>query len=828
MNRLMIAAGLAAVAGCAMFAPKTYDGVDLAPGDIDAADLTPVRVVGSASGDPVVIVKDGKARLPIVYVDKNGEWAAKQLQATIGEMTGVKPTVVVEGKFKEPSGTQAFYIGATKAAEAAGLKAPTDHPEAFRVVTKGGSFFFLGKAAFAVTDWCERQLDARYYWAVQPNQTYGEKWKKPLYGKCVRKTHGLAARPVDWTDWPEFGFRDNWPYEWCDWNRWGKGGISHRGGQNVHAPHGWWKEKDALDHVEIFALSEDGKRPNSGLLCYGNPKTLAYYEFRTRQGIEAYGKHLAEVEAAPAAEKGKLKFKDPSGGILNYKQKIVTISQWDCGVTCACEYCKKLFNEDLGTSGSGSPIIWGYFTKNYAKWLKDNYPDWKICILPYINTCDVPPDPENPERKLDLTAEGNVEAQLCTMPGLAMLKNESCKRHEEDLIREWAKCTGKPVLNWHYSCWPSEFTSAPYVYGETVRRHYADMRGVISGSFINGTFDGRRSSLSVYVWMRCLWNPELDVQAVYDEFAKRMFGAAARPMRKLIRMQEEGWNRQWGANMCSAKNIHGISYPRAEVVEMQGLLEQARTLAQGDEKAQARLAWYAAGFEKFFKESEETASGTAFAPFHMKKAVVPPVVDGKLDDSCWKEGTPNAFVHAMNRTNSVPKYATALQAVWVPDKGVILGLRCTEPATAVMKQGVAGDNWGQDNVEIFIDATGGGDGHFYQLIVDATGRFVAYTDGPDWRAQGVVAKTDIGDGFWTMEVFLPFATFKNFVGAQIPTTSANGCVWAGNVIRWRVGDCALPKDKRAPGSKNEMSRLNTRYNGWNKDASAFSTWTFVE
>ncbi|MBO7721650.1 MAG: DUF4838 domain-containing protein [Kiritimatiellae bacterium] len=831
MRRICAIAVSAAVAGAACAAQ--FEGVEVASGNVNAKDLTKLAKVEKAAGSPIVVVdRDGAARMVIVRADnRDADWAAKQLRETVEEMTGVKLAILVEKAGVQLPNAPAFYIGAVSAAERAGLKAPEGHAEAFSVVSKDGSIYFLGKRAdYAVTDWCERELGVRYYWPMRPGDSgggnYAGKGTNLIYGKCVPKTKGLAVATRAWTDRPVFASRDNWPYEGAEWNRWAKGGVSHRGGVNVHAPHGWWKEKDALEHVEIFALSQDGKRPNSPLLCYGNPKTLEYYKMRVKNEIERYRKD----------PKGK----DTSGGVVRCSSKVVTISQWDCGVHCACEYCKKLFDEKLGTAGSGSPIIWGYFTREFAKWLKAEYPDYKIAILPYVNTCDVPPDPEDPSRPLDLSKYGNVEAELCTMPGLAMLKNEACKKHEEDLIRQWVKCTGNPVLNWHYSCWPAEFTSAPFVYGETIQRHYSDMRNDMVGSFINGGYDIVRFSLSVYVWMRCLWNPDLDVKAVYDEFAKRMFGKAAKPMRELIAMQEGGWNRQWNSNMCSVKNVFEISYPRKDVEKMQAILDEAAKLAEGDEKAAARIAWYRSGFAKFFNESEQNAGGVAFAPLHMKKAVTPPRIDGKLDDACWQNAEPLSFVAGQLNWSSKPEddkgkdpkkppaYPTEVKVVWVPGEGVTFGFRFTEPVTSAMKVGVKGDVWGQDMIEVFLDASGSGDGHFYHILTDAFGRVNTNTDGIEWKPQGIVSKSVLGDGFWTMEVFLPFADVEKFPRRQLPTTSANGCCWTGNLIRFRVGDARVPKEARQKGSHEEISRLNTRFSKWNKDPAAFSEWKFVE
>jgi len=736
MNKLMICASLAAICGTAWTA-------ELAPGKLDAPDLTPLKDLKRSDGSTVA-VEDGKAVMPIV----GSGYAAQYLAKSIEETTGVKPPVV--GKAEGP----AFRIGTKK-----------DGDGSFSVVSDATGVRFEGNVEFAVFDFCERVLDVR---------TYHEK------GRCVRKTKGLAIPHFSYSDAPVFTYRLNWPYEWVEWNRALKNGVTHRGGVQVHAPINWNRDKELMkEHPGIFALTPDGRRGVTPLLCYGNPETLEYYKERIRLDL--------------AGKRGS--------GIIDKSKKTITVSQWDCGVSCACEHCRKLFREDFGATGSGSPIIWGYFTKELAKWAKKELPGWKIAILPYINTCDVPPG-------LSFLEEGNVEAELCTMPGLALLKNPKTKKDEEELIRSWAKCTGNKVLNWHYSCWPSEFTSAPYVFGQVIRSHYRDMRETLVGTFINGPFDVQRLGLSVYVWMKCLWNPDVDVDAIYDGFAERMFRKAAKPMRALVRLQEDGWMRPWKSNTCSNKNVFDISYPRADVLKMQALFAEAEKLAADDPVATANVAWYKGAFAKFFEESERLANGTGYEPLVMKKAVSAPVVDGVLDEAAWKAVEPRFLVSAKDLKKTVPLVATEVRAVWT-EEGVTFGLRCAEP------DGTAVDR-AKNNVEIFFDVTGE-TGHYCQIILDAGNRIDLHTDGFLWVPKGIRSAVKVGADAWTAEVFVPYSDLRGIEGAQIPTSAAGGRYWAGNFIRWRDGKSGL-----------DHSRLSTRAHAWNNDAAAFSKFSFIE
>ena len=91
------------------------------------------------------------------------------------------------------------------------------------------------------------------------------------------------------------------------------------------------------------------------MLCYGNPRTLQTYEEHIRKRIE--GK-LVGFQGDP----------------VDVGRKTVTVSQDDNAVVCHCEFCKKPVNPAAAPSGDASPIIWGYFTKELAKWMKKNYP----------------------------------------------------------------------------------------------------------------------------------------------------------------------------------------------------------------------------------------------------------------------------------------------------------------------------------------------------------------------------------------------------------------------------------------------------------------------
>ena len=339
------------------------------------------------------------------------------------------------------------------------------------------------------------------------------------------------------------------------------------------------------------------------------------------------------------------------------------------------------------------------------------------------------------------------------------------------------------MLNWHYSCWPQAQTAAPYVFGRTIQRHYADMADAVAGSYVCGSEDDPRMALSLYVWMRCLWNPAVDVEAIYDEFAVRMFGPAAGPMRRLIALQEDCWNRQWeDDDACSCRNVFEVSFPREDVERMKALVREAdeRATAAGDEVAQMLVRWYASGFEEFVAESDALAARTG-------RPVVEP-------------GETREMVDARSALRPVPWAKTSVTTS-VTGGVLTVSVRCHEPAVDKMDFARVVDDFVRSNdcvVFAFDD-----DGEIRSAKVELNGRVERGWDGFSARVSHDAAG-------WTV------------VACVRPGEDALRCGrLLGNVTRWRVGDRWLPEAERIPGSRYEESRLHTCFTNLRADPAAF-------
>ena len=703
---------------------------------------------------PIVVATVEKAMKIVVDDDPNDKWAAKFLADTVEEMTGCRPPVYIDCPARPAALKEGLFIGTVRENDgwACGLSA--EDREAFRVVAKDGCVRFLGRADYAVCDWCERELGMRHY-------------GKDL--KFTERRDAVVAKSVDYSDNPAFEHR-RMSGDGDSWARVLKTGSAHRGGVSVHQPHGWYtNETLRAEHPGIF---ESGETP---MLCYGNPETLAYYKLRIDRQIAGL---------------------EDSGGIVDTNRKVVTVCQWDAPIKCRCEHCRALYDESLGKGGEASPIIWGRFLKKLSGWLRKAHPDYMISFLPYLNTCEVPRrrykglggletfgrEKTGPGRWRRERRAGNAEAEVCTMSGLALMKDADCKAKEERILRDWRRATGRKVLNWNYGCWPQEWTSAPYVFGRTIKDHYEDMENVLCGAFVCGGATDARLQLSMYVWLRCLWNPAVDVGAIYDEFAKRMFGPAAKPMRELIDLQEACWNRRWEPGGCTYRNVFEISYPPADVAHMKALLQEGLDLAVAakDEQAAGRVRWYASGFAAFMAESDALAARKGIS------VILP--------------GTTNGMTNARWVWDPEP-WAKTEVTTSVRDGSLCLRVRCFDPAAAKMDFTKAEDNfvWGVDRVTFAFE-----DGE------TARTAFVDLAGGVRGAWDGFAAAVSHDDRSWTVEAKV-----------KLSARDLEKGMLRGNVARWRVGDRRKSAAERIPGSRYEHSRLKTCYTVGDDDPAAF-------
>jgi hypothetical protein len=767
-------------------------------------DLMPVQMHAADAHGPVVVVDHGRGLATLcVFGPRSAQLneMVGHLQAFIEKSTGAKLPIVYD-KLLAPS----IVIGDCEAAREHGLTAATMPPDGFAIKTSAQHVFIAGRdgklpddgisngTAYGVIEFLERFVGVRWYFPTE-------------LGQSIPATPTLAVDTVWLSDAPVFRKRVMWPPTSDSWHGTGtplapvqnflRAGDSWPHQLVVHSPD-WSHVKEYTEkRPEIFQLRSDGTRDFS-MLCYGNPHTLATY--------------LENIERHARGEKGVH---------LGISGHTIAVSPADAEIACNCEDCKKLWNKNGGQYGSASPIL-AKFVADLGREVAKRFPQYDILYLPYLNYTDAVPG---------TTFPGNVEVQLCGMPGLAQYKEPGIAASEQMTIDGWIKASGHKIQNWHYSCWPEDRTPAVYLFPHTIRDFYRQNRDKTVGTFINGTADHwPRQHLSLYCWLKVLWNPNFDVDAAMDEYCRRMYGRASATMRELVQLQIDGWEKsRWPGGRLSPKALYDISFPPATVARMEQLLAQAREQLAGHELELKRLDYYAGPFQEFFKQSKDYHCGTGLRPLVAQKVGENPTLDGKLDDAVWQRATPIEFVRGWDRKQSQCTYPTTVRAVWTAD-GITFGFRMTEPTPELLERGIKGRDdsmaWWDDNVELLFDPTGRNEGDYYQFIINANNA-VADAHGRDFSANFPEVKSAVfvGKDFWSMEVFVPYTVFP---GTAKPGSGTN-TVWYGNFTRHRVADQGLkPKMGRQKNSLREYQRMNTTYAAPSNNLSDFAPIQFRE
>ncbi|MFN0196422.1 MAG: DUF4838 domain-containing protein [Planctomycetaceae bacterium] len=767
-------------------------------------DLTPVKLLDVEKHAPVKLVEAGKPVGTICVMGPRSRMlneAIAHLQVMIKQSTGAE-LPIVDNQLVTPG----IIIGNCDAAKQAGLVG-TDMPaEGFAIKTTAEYVFIVGNdgtlpdtgisdgTAWGVIDFLERLVGVRWYYPTE-------------LGQSVLPQENLAIEPISYADAPAFRKREIWPPYGNPWNGSGtqlmpvqnflRSADSWPYKLRVHSPD-WSKVTEYVEQrPEVFQLRSDGTRDNL-MLCYGDPRTLTTY----MENIDRHAKGETPVH-------------------LGITGKTVTVSPADAEIACYCDHCRKLWNEDGGQYGSASKIV-ATFVAELGKALAEKHPDYTVLYLPYLNYTSAVDD---------LKLPGNVEIQLCGMPGLAQYKEPTIAAEEQETIDRWIASSGRKIQNWHYSCWPEDRTPAAYLFPHTIADFYRRNRDKTVGTFINGTYDHwPRQHLSLYCWMKVLWNPDIDVDAVIDEYCRRMYGPAAETMRELTRLQTDGWEQsQWPSERLSPKATFEASFPPATIDRMEQLLAKAREQLAGDELAIKRLDYYSTPFAEFFKQARNYHDKTGMKPLLAQKIGENPQIDGNLDDAVWERATENTFVRGWDKKQLEPTYPTTVKAVWTPE-GITFGFQMHEPTPDLLERTIKGQDdsmaWWDDNIEMLFDPTGENSGDFYHFIINVNNA-VADAHAKDFSQNypAVKSAVAVGKDSWSLEVYVPYDALSE----TLKPGSGTNTVWYGNFTRHRVADQGLkPKVGRAQNSLREYQRMNTTYALPSNNLSDFAPIEFRE
>ena len=149
----------------------------------------------------------------------------------------------------------------------------------------------------------------------------------------------------------------------------------------------------------------------------------------------------------------------------------------------------------------------------------------------------------------------------------------------------------------------------------------------------------------------------------------------------------------------------------------------------------------------------DAQTNNALVLFSLKKTA--PVIDGELNEDCWKGAQVATGLICLGKIERSTSETEVMSCY--DESKAYFAIKLREPNMAELKV-VPEAVWSGDCVEMFLDPTGTGRSH-YQIIVDSAANvFMALHDGQSRQiSPALEAKARRHDGFWTVELAIPFS-----------------------------------------------------------------------
>ena len=742
----------------------------------------------------IVLAREGKAHCEIV-VGRDpypvAKFAAKELQAFLGQAIGEEPPVVASRSGQVP----AIYVGHSEWA-AAWCRDLWSLPRDAFVIRAVGDVMFIGgrddlrtdpardqrghyerATLFGVYEFLERFAGVRFYFP-------GE------MGTVVPRHPNLAVPGIDLYEEPDFDQRRIYAGPGARWHEELDpkeairtrilSSLRHRQ-QTFYIPccHGLSRrclaERFGEEHPDWFALLPNGKRDTDmalpghhGHLCYLSAglrdqiyrETEAYLLGKPAEFVGMRTKSGAAVYDHNAFQPGYVDL-CPQDGLGE--------SQW-----CQMPECKRYWDE-----GKQGELLWG-LVADMGNRLKQNGIPGYVTNFAYGAVRDVP----------EVELPDNVLVQIC-ISGPWNDRIEAQRAYNDELIRAWNRKTksGTKVWLWNYM---NNYNGqvppgVPPLSTALIQGYYSRLAPEIRGAFNESEIDyWLHNYLNYYVFFRMMWDSRTDVAVVVEEHNRLMFGAGAAPMGRFYARLEEIWTENFLGQVMdtplgpqrlkrSEREVWDEIYTDAVIAELEGCFDQASALAAKEPDSLARIGFMRRTFFGEMLRARETyrQRQRGVEDLELLARAVPEgqaiVLDGRLDDAAWEQAEYVGMVPLKADRNVVH---TTVRVLWSPDT-LYVGFDCREPAMdrlyVTERARDDGDMWKDAGIELFVNASA--DRIDYRhVMVNALGNV---SDASCRRVGGVQTESDYawntratvktwrGEDAWQAEIALPVADVQD-------------------------------------------------------------------
>ncbi|NLO74544.1 MAG: hypothetical protein GX100_10640 [candidate division WS1 bacterium] len=189
--------------------------------------------------------------------------------------------------------------------------------------------------------------------------------------------------------------------------------------------------------------------------------------------------------------------------------------------------------------------------------------------------------------------------------------------------------------------------------------------------------------------------------------------------------------------------------------------------------------------------------------YDVRRAEVPPVIDGQLDEACWQGQPVITNMVLRGEKTRVPAQVQTQTTIVYDEQALYVGIFMEEPNPAGLRKNltkVNGDLWWDDSVEVYLE-TGCTHERYVKLMSTPLGtrgswqtkitpfgvRMSEWGAGAEWTVAPF-----IGEAFWSLEFRIPWTDLE-------VTPPEPGTLWTFEIVRFRYAE---------GGGKHEYSSWN--------------------
>lgn len=501
--------------------------------------------------------------------------AAERLQMLLERALGEQPALVAAAA--APSSGPRIYVGYGPHV-ADRVQAPVG-PESFRIVEQGGDVFLLGEIAVAGMNNWPVAVDRGVMHAVE---SFAEQVLGYLFlhsppedpamfelGTVIPRLERLEiAVGLLIEETPVFKTR------LCSAPSKARlMGLRGCSSQNFQCNHSYgmraWERAYGKEHPEMFVPKAEKPSGEVQELAMSMQPDLGFLDYTEPKVLEERLKHLAGW----FENRGMVDFF--AGRTPNDTYITEEVPDRSAGNYRYNERSRALWNPQHGASGEFS-AIWFDYLNRLSSSVAERWPEMRIATLAY-NKHNQPPV---------FPLSDRIDVMLTLMTSSIQCKEPWVWRRNLSLVQKWSAKLGDNrdrLLLWEYGCWPDWFHAAPMVYPFSMQKWLQAVRPHVSGVFFELYGPVEMNFLMRRLWMRLLWNPDLDVTAEIKDICQAFYGPAGESMAAFYLLLAERYERPWakpraiwGQYYVWPQNYYGESYPAEVIVRLAALLEEGR------------------------------------------------------------------------------------------------------------------------------------------------------------------------------------------------------------------------------------------------------------